>query len=341
MSTDEPPLGKFGKDRLENHVFPYLERADQPGIGPRVGSDFNTVGLGNEEVLVVSTDPLAISPQLGWNRSGGLALQVITTDVAVSGIPPAYMVTNWNLPPNTSDEIFEKIWRGFTEEAKHNNVTIIGGHTGRYEGSSFPTIGAATAFGLGEKEELVPDDPSPGDKIYLLNQLGLEAAAIFSFYYPDKLSEETSRSVASSVREKFDELQPTSDLSFLASLPGVRALHDVAEGGLLGGLGEMVSDKNYGAKIRKNRISVDQDVTRICRYLKLDPLKITSIGSGIAAVSPANAEEFARKSKEAGLPVHEIGEITTGGNISLETKEGTKILETSIEDEFWTRLAEF
>ncbi len=341
MSIDEPPLGKFGKEGLENHVFPYLKRGDQPGIGPEVGSDFNTVGLGNEKILVVSTDPLAISPQLGWNRSGRLALQVITTDVAVSGILPAYMVTNWNLPPNTSDEIFEKIWRGFTEEANRNDVTIIGGHTGRYEGSSFPTIGAATAFGPGEKDELVPDDPSPGDKIYLLNQLGLEAAAIFSFYYPDKLSEEISSSVASSVREKFDDLQPTSDLSFLSSLPGVRALHDIAEGGLLGGLGEMLSDKNHGAEIINDRISVDQDVARICRYLKLDPLKITSIGSGIAAVSPASAEEFARKSKKASLPVHEIGEITTGENISIRREEGTETLETSIEDEFWTRLAEF
>ncbi|MBS3787904.1 hypothetical protein KGY79_06875 [Candidatus Bipolaricaulota bacterium] len=339
MSTNEPPLGKFGKERLENYVFPYLD--DRTGTGPRFGSDFNTLELDGGKVLVVSTDPLAASSRLGWERSGKLALQVITTDVAVSGIRPSYLLTNWNLPPGTSDETFEKIWRGFTKEADRNDVTIIGGHTGRYEGSSFPTIGAGTAFGLGEKEELVPNDPYPGDRIFLLNRLGLEAAAIFSFYHPDKLSDEISSSVATSVRRKFDQIQPTRDLSFLASLPGVRALHDLAEGGLLGGLQETLSNKCPGAKISADRITVDQNVRRICRFLDLDPMRVTSIGSGIAVVSSNTAEEFDRRSEEKSLPVREVGEITAAEELSIETEEGVEILEDPVHDEFWERLAEF
>ncbi|MFB6214602.1 MAG: AIR synthase-related protein, partial [Candidatus Bipolaricaulia bacterium] len=236
---------------------------------------------------------------------------------------------------------FEKIWRGFTREADRNDVTIIGGHTGRYEGSSFPAIGAGTAFGLGEKEELVPNDPSPGDKIYLLNRLGLEAAAIFTFYHPDKLSDEIASSTVSRVREEFDEIQPTSDLSFLASLPGVTALHDIAEGGLLGGLQETLSGKSCGAKIGVDRIKVDRNVGRICHFLDLDPMRITSIGSGVAAVSPDRAEEFGRRSKEADLPVRKIGEITAAEELSIETKEGLETLVDPVRDVFWRRLAEF
>ncbi|MFW6071544.1 MAG: AIR synthase-related protein [Candidatus Bipolaricaulota bacterium] len=341
MSTNEPPLGKFGKERLENYVFPYLDRTTRAGTGLQFGSDFNTLEVADGKVLVVSTDPLAVSPQLGWDRSSKLALQVITTDVAVSGIRPSYLLANWNLPPGTSDETFEKIWRGFTKEADRNKITIIGGHTGRYEGSSFPTIGAGTAFGLGEKEELVPNDPAPGDRVYLLNRLGLEAAVIFSFYHQDKVSGEISSSVISSIREEFDKTQPTRDLSFLASLPGVRALHDIAEGGLLGGLQEMLSGKSCGAKISADRINVDENVSRVCRFLNLDPMRITSIGSGVAAVPSNRAGEFARRSEEADIPVREIGEITDGKELSIETKEGVEILEDPVQDKFWGRLAEF
>lgn len=341
MSTNELPLGKFGKERLENYVFSYLDRANRAGTGPRFGSDFNTLEVDDGKVLVVSTDPLAVSPQLGWARSGELALQVITTDVAVSGIRPSYLLANWNLPPATSDETFEKIWRGFTKEAERNDVTIIGGHTGRYEGSSFPTIGAGTAFGLGKKEELIPNDLTPGDRIYLLNRLGLEAAAIFSFYHPDKLTDEIASSIVSNVRGKFDQMQPTRDLGLVASFPGVRALHDLAEGGLLGGLQEILSGKNCGAKINDDRINVDQTVSRICRFLDLDPMRITSIGSGVAIVSLDRGEEFARRSEEADLPVREIGKITAGEELSIEAEEGTKILKDPVQDEFWKRLAEF
>ena len=67
MSTeDRPSLGKFGKKSLEDYVFPYLDSSNATITSPRFGSDYNAVALDDEKVLVVSTDPLAVSPQLGW-----------------------------------------------------------------------------------------------------------------------------------------------------------------------------------------------------------------------------------------------------------------------------------
>jgi len=341
MSTNGGPLGKFGEERLKKYVFPYLGRARSEGMVSRYGSDYNALSLDDDRVLVASTDPLAVSPQLGWERSGRLALQVITTDVAVSGISPSHLLANWNLPPSTSDETFEEIWRGFTDEAEKNEVTVFGGHTGRYDGSCFPTVGAGTALGLGSKEDLLPEDFSPGDRIYLLNRLGLEAGAIFAFYYPDRLTRETSESTVEDVKLAFDDLNPTGDLDFLASLPGLRLLHDIAEGGLLGGLQEMLSDRETGAKVDLEEVTVDRNVSLICRRLDLDPLRITSVGSGLAIVSSSDNETFRRTAKRESLPVREIGEITEGKDLSLHTSSGVKILERPIQDEFWTRLSEF
>jgi hydrogenase expression/formation protein HypE len=344
MSTeDRPSLGKFGKKSLEDYVFPYLDSSNATITSPRFGSDYNAVALDDEKVLVVSTDPLAVSPQLGWERSGRLALQVITTDVAVSGIAPGYLVANWNLPPATSDETFEKIWQGFTEEAGRSEVKIAGGHTGRYEGSSFPTIGAGTAFGVGKREDLLPQTPSPGDEIFLLNHLGLEASAIFSFYFPEKLSDGTSPSIVSEVKQRFDELRPTTDLCYLSSLPGVKALHDIAEGGLLGGVQETLAGEQgqCGARILREIVKIDDRVARICRFLDLDPLKITSIGSGIALVSPDRVNEFTRLVEETGLPVEAIGKIIASKGVSIEGRDGKETLDSPVRDEFWARLSEF
>ncbi len=341
MSTDPKPLGKFDEESLEKHVFPHLGKTRELERGPAFGSDFNTIELTEQKVIVVSTDPLAISPQLGWERSGRLALQVITTDVAVSGIHPDYLVANWNLPPEISNSTFERLWRAFTEEASSQGISIIGGHTGRYSGSSFPTVGAATAFGIGEKEQIVSGKLVPGDRIYVLNRLGLEAAAIFAFYYPDRLSNQVPEKVLRAVKQEFDEIQPTGELSFIASLPGVKSLHDIAEGGLLGGLQELVSGKDLGARVKKSEISVEPVVTRICRELDLDPLKVTSIGSGVAVVSPESEEKFISETLRKDLPVEMIGEIKGDKGVTLETEKGEETFADPVHDRFWDRLSDF
>lgn len=341
MSTDSPPLGKFGKSRLEKYVFPFLEDPGNRSSDLHYGSDYNTIKLDEEHALIVSTDPLAISPQLGWQRSAKLALHVITTDVAVSGIPPSHLVVNWNLPPDMEDETFAEIWHGFTNEAEEVGIKIAGGHTGRYGSQEYPIVGAGTALGFGSFDDILPGGISTGDKIYLLNELGLEAAAIFAFYYPKALAEMTSKDHLSEVKQKFEALQPTQNLTSLVSAPGVRLVHDIAEGGFLGGLQEITADRGLGARIGTEEFEVDPRVAQICNKLDLDPTRITSIGSGIAIVSPRNEEEFFQDATEEGLEVEAAGEITESGEIELVTDEGLERVTESVHDEFWKRLSEF
>lgn len=342
MSTDSPPLGKFGEESLNRSVFPYLDESDSCKTRLRFGSDYNVVELEEGNALVLSTDPLAISSELGWKRSGKLALHVITTDVAVSGISPGYLVVNWNLPPNMTDKTFEKVWQGFTSEAARVGVKVVGGHTGRYKSQTLPMVGAGTAFGVGPASKLLTGEFYPGDEIYLLNELGLEAAAIFAFYYPEVLSKDISTKTLTRVRQKFDMLQPTSKLSIISSLPGVRVLHDVAEGGFLGGIQELLSSGDLGARIDRDRVEVYPEVSQICRQTKLDPMRITSIGSGIAIVSSDQEGKFLQAARNEGIEVEDVGEITDTGEIEIITnRHEEETLTEPVEDEFWTRLSQF
>lgn len=341
MSTDPTHLGKFGEDELENYVFSHLETSEGRRTDLRYGSDYNTVELDGGKVMVVSTDPLALSPGMGWARSARLALQVITTDVAVSGIPPSHLLANWNLPPEMENETFEKAWEGFTGEASEVGLEIVGGHTGRYQGQNFPIVGAGTAFGIGDKSELLPSELKPGDRIFCLNELGLEAAAIFSFYYPEKLAELTSRELINRLRGNFDQLSPTRTLSQMADLPGIKVLHDIAEGGLLGGLQELLAGSELGASVSVSELEINPDVERTCNQLDLDPIRVTSIGSGVATVDPARKESFTEQAAKANLEVQEVGRITDSGLVELERSTGSEKITEPVRDAFWKRLAEF
>lgn len=341
MSTDPAHLGKFGEDELEKYVFPHLETSGGRRADLRYGSDYNTVDLDKGRVMVLSTDPLALSPGMGWARSAQLALQVITTDVAVSGVSPSHLLANWNLPPGMENETFAEAWQGFTGEAREVGLEIVGGHTGRYQGQDFPIVGAGTAFGIGDKSELLSGKLKPGDRIFCLNELGLEAAAIFSFYYPEKMAELTSQELINRLRGKFDRLSPTKTLSQMADLPDIRVLHDIAEGGLIGGLQELLAGSELGASVSVSKLEIDPDVERACNRLDLDPIRVTSIGSGIATVDPARKESFMEQAAKANLEVQEVGRVTNSGPIELERSAGSEKITEPVRDAFWKRLAEF
>ena len=123
----------------------------------------------------------------------------------------------------------------------------------------------------------------------------------------------------------------------------MKALHDIAEGGLLGGVQETLAgeQEQCGARIVRELVKVDDHVSQICRFLDLDPLRITSIGSGIALVSRDRANEFTRLVEDQGLPVEAIGKITASKGISIEGRDGTETLDSPVRDEFWARLSEF
>lgn len=342
MSTKPYPLGKFNRDELERYVFPHIDDDGRLLASPRFGSDFNAVELPGGKVLVASTDPLAISPQLGWRRSAKLAFHVVASDVAVSGISPDYLISNWNLPPDLGFTEFEEIWSEFVGEAARENVAVVGGHTGRAADGSFPTVGAGTIFGVGEAEELISGEIEPGDAIYLLNNLGLESVAIFSFYFPGRIRDCLGEPAVTYVRKEFDALRPVEDLGLLAGrFKYLRRVHDIAEGGLIGGLQELLGEDGLGASLDLDLIEVDSRVERACGYLDLDPLEITSIGSGLAVLPDGLEERFERELNDTKVHLSPVGRVTSDGGIVLLTESGREEVPVIDHDEFWVRLDEF
>lgn len=340
MSTDQPPLGKFNEEKFNRIIAPSLGSNPDLIASPNFGSDFNAIRI-NNEVLVLSTDPLAVSPQLGWKRSARLALQVITTDVAVSGIPPSYLLVNWNLPPNLSDGQFEKIWTEFTREAKREKITIVGGHTGRYQGINLPIVGAATALGTGPEAKLLREKPRPEDVLLVVNYPGVEACGFFSFFFPPQVRKMIGEESRQAIIRRFDNLQPTRDFNQLAKLKGVRKLHDLAEGGLLGGIQEILSGSSLGADVVLDNVPQIKEVARLCRHLNLDPLKITSVGAGVAVVEKSHVSQFLHQTKEKNLTTNRIGTLTSSGKLQLLKDDESRILKEPIQDQFWTRLNQF
>lgn len=329
-------LGKLDREDFRRLIAPELEVGPPFLVPPAFGQDFGAIRLDEDGVLVVSSDPLAINPQLGWKRSGRLALQVVASDVALSGIAPEFISTNWNLPPEVSGEDFRAMWKGFCETARAREIKIAGGHTGRYGEATLPIVGGGTAFGLGKKADLLSGEPRAGDELVLFNKLGLEAAGILAFYFPEKVSSLVGPEAVQEAKLSFDSLDPVLHFKKLARTAGAKAVHDLAEGGLLGGLQELLGRRKDGPglRLKTEKIEIKEAVGNITRSLDLDPLKITSTGSALVLLD-CQAEKYGKKLQAEGLEVTPLGRLTASGEIELERQGEISPLKKPVQDSFW------
>ncbi len=55
------------------------------------GVDVGIVEISEDHVMALTTDPVFIVPEYGWERSAWLAVHILASDAATSGLKPVYM----------------------------------------------------------------------------------------------------------------------------------------------------------------------------------------------------------------------------------------------------------
>ncbi len=326
METDTEVGGKVSRTFLEEHLLPEIASGKELLWGPRTGGDFGAVALDEGRALVTASDPLAISPELGWARSAWLAFHLVAVDVAISGIGPHYLSASWTLPEQMPEEALMEVLGRFHREAQRYKVQVVTGHTGRYHAARYPWVGAATAIGVGPQSKLrLPSAARPGDRVLLWGTPGLEAAVLLALARPDSVSPATLRWAEAS----FPQLSALDISLATAPLSGVRCLHDVTEGGLLGALSELASAMERGVQLDADSLDDDSRVQEVLQPVGLSPWNVTSCGSVLAVSSPDAASQLATKG------FRPIGVVLENPQSLVRTRGRTTPLQAPDSDPFW------
>ncbi len=338
-----PPLGKIDFNFFDKVIFPRLGAAD-PNVllGPRHGVDFGVLRVG-KHVLAFSSDPVFIQPSLGWERAAWFALHILASDVAVSGIPPSHLSIDLNLPPEMTEEVLEVIWDTIHTEAQRLGIAIVGGHTARYAGCSYPMVGGATMFGVGRPEQLAdPRNVRPGDLVLISKGPAVETTGLMAVQFPEFIERELGAAALQEAQEIFYQMSVVKDARIASEVGGVVAMHDATECGVLGGLFEMALAGNYGLRIDKEQIVVQEIVRQTCRVFDIDPFKAISEGTLIGVVRAGKAEAIVDALQSQGIMSSVVGEVRPA-------KEGLTLIEGGVArplthprvDPFWTRFEEY
>ena len=339
--SELPEIGKISPEIFNELIYPRLgAKSKNVIVGPQHGVDVAIVEIGDKAVAL-TTDPVFIVPEYGWERAAWFAIHILASDAVTSGLKPKYLSIDLNLPMEMTKAQLEIVWDTMHRECVKLGIAVVCGHTARYENCHYPMVGGATVICVGEKDEYVtPRMAKSGDKIIITKGPAIEATGIFATMFPKLLEKEFGADFSRRAQEVFYKMSVVQDALTAVDIgvrdDGVTAMHDATECGIWGGLYETAQAANLGVRVEKERIVVEDCVTEICRYFGIDPYASISEGTLIIACRDHKAEKVVKALSRKGIKSSIVGELINPkhGMILVENGKERK-LKHPVVDPFW------
>jgi hydrogenase expression/formation protein HypE len=339
--SEIPEIGKISPEIFSELIYPRLG-APNAGIlvGPQHGVDVGIIEIGGKAVSL-TTDPVFIVPEYGWERASWFAIHILASDSVTSGLKPKFLTIDLNLPMEMTKDQLNLMWDTMHRECAKLGIAVITGHTARYENCHYPMVGGATVIGIGELDEYVtPKMAKKGDSIIITKGPAIEATGIFAAMFPRLLERELGKHVSAQAASIFSKMSVVDDALTAVSVGvrdnGVSALHDATECGVWGGLYEIAQASGLGVRVEKERIVVEDGVREVCRYFGIDPYASISEGTLIMSCRSHKAETVVTALAKRGIRSSIVGELTSADKGMVLVEGGLESqLVHPIVDPFW------
>lgn len=279
-------------------------------VPPAVGEDVAAVDLRGAELLVAHGDPIT----LGGHDVAAAAVLVNLNDIATAGADPRWLLATVLLPPGTTPSEAGALLERLAGAAASAGVTLAGGHTEVTDAVTRPVV-SLTALGTVARAGLKDKRAArTGDRVLLTRELAVEGAALLADELGGLLrARGMSAEELDACRALRSRTSVLPEARAARESTGVRALHDVTEGGVVTALRELAAATGHGVLVHRERIPVSAETRRICGLLGADPLGLIASGSLLVCCDPAEAAGVLAALAAAGVPAVDIGELTQEG----------------------------
>ena len=329
MKSKLPDIGKISPEVFEELIYPRLGRKrDSIIVPPQNGVDVGIVEIGGQAVAI-TTDPVFIVPEYGWERAAWFAIHILASDIVTSGLPPTYLSIDLNLPMEITGAELETMWTVMHRECEKLGMAVICGHTARYGNCHYPMVGGATVIAIGPKDAYVtPAMAKAGDHVIITKGPAIESSGIFATMFPDRIEKAFGKPFANKAQDIFYLMSVVEDAETAVSAGirdnGVTAMHDATECGIWGGVYELAQAAGLGVTLDRDAIVVEDGVLEICGLFGIkDPFAAISEGTLILSCRPHRSSAVVRALKDKGINASVAGELTPAGS-GMTLVEGGK-----------------
>lgn len=322
-------VGKIPESVLKRSVLkPIKKNRPEVLLHAAVGEDCSALKLAEDEVLVLSTDPITGTLQ----DMGKLAVLITANDLASSGAEPVGLMLTVLLPQGCEEAELKALMREIGAQCDAFHMQILGGHTEVTRAVNQPLI-SVTGVGKVKEGQLISSaGVKPGMDILVTKTIGLEGTSILAKEKEQALLTRFSQRFVDTAKA-FDEQISVVKEGILAAQFGVGAMHDVTEGGIFGALWEMAEGSGVGLEIELLKIPVKQETIEICEFFGINPYGLISSGSMLMAAEDGNG--LVMELNKQGIPATIIGKATAGNDRVLLNQDERRFLEPPKTDELY------
>ena len=326
-------LGKVPESILKRSVLDQIKhRRDEVLVGPAIGEDCSVLSLKEDEVLVISTDPITGTE----HDIGTLAVHITANDIASNGAEVIGIMLSVLLPEHTEENKLKTIMKDIETVCSLLNIEVMGGHTEVTKAVNQPII-TVTGIGKMKRSELIKTaGAKPGQEIVMSKWAGLEGTAIIAKAKEEELLSRYSASFIDGAKRMIDFISVLPD-SRIARKVGVTSMHDVTEGGIFGALWEIGYAAGFGLEVDLKKILIKQETVEICEFFNINPYKLISSGCMLMVTDKANL--LVESLLAEGIPAAVIGRITEGSDRIICNGDEIRYLEPPKSDELYKVLA--
>ncbi len=303
------PAGKLPNDLLARYLAG-LAAADEVIVAPGVGEDVAALDIRGDEVLAVHGDPIT----LATGDVGRWAVLVNANDIAAAGATPRWLLTTVLLPLGTTGSQALALLGDIGDAAAAEGVALIGGHTEVTDAVTRAVV-SSTMLGTVRRADLRDKRGArTGDEVILTKGVAVEGTALLARELRPRLAalgmrEEELRACA----RLLEQVSVVPEARIATGFAGVRALHDVTEGGLATALRELAAATGRGVVVRREWIPVLPETRRLCDLLGADPLGLIGSGSLLVCCRPEESAALLAALRAAGIAAVVIGSLGEPG----------------------------
>jgi len=306
------PLGKLPPDLLTRLLSNRPMGDPRLRLGPGIGLDCAVIDFG-DRCLVAKTDPITFTEEdIGW-----YAVHVNANDVATTGARPQWFLATLLLPERQAQfDLAADILAQITDACQTLGAELVGGHTEITAGIQRAIV-VGTMLGEVDRDRLItPLGARSGDRLLLTKGVPIEATSILAREFSDRLSALPMELLARA-REYLRQpgISVVPEALAAAQVPGVSAMHDPTEGGLIGALWELSLAVGLKVVLERQAVPVPAEARAICDALQVEPLEAISSGALLIAVREKAVSDVLSAIRALGVEVAEIGALIPGQGV--------------------------
>jgi hydrogenase maturation factor len=331
------PPGKIPVTILKETIFKNLgAKRDEVKVGPSAGIDCAVIDAGSKS-LIVSMDPVTGALKI----IGYLAVNVNANDIATFGCKPSFLLSCILLPEEADEKTVKIISSQMNEAAEDLGIAIVGGHCETTPGLAHPIV-VGCMMGITEKGKYVTAGGAKvGDKLLLTKSAGIEGTAILASDREKQLRKSLSTQELTRAKSFYTRISVVKDAVTAFRTGTVHAMHDPTEGGIAGAIHEMADASGLGVRVFEEKIRIQPETMKICKFYQIDPLQLIASGSLLIAAEPDSTDKITKALTKEGIPSEIIGEFTPAHRGRKITRKNgkTESLERPATDHLWQALA--